>query len=506
MSGIIIYLSISIFLPKAYGNQSTGLFHAGFSKLLTNLEREALEDGLLEEAVKGVLVMEDTEEGLVTEEIAVEPVEDTFVVISGQKLEDELIVGVLEEEPKNVEAENSEDELVKGGVKAEFDAKAYEEMLEGFAREFQTKVSIEHYNGTVIFEVGEYPSTASFASTAIGVSLGANYVLCTTVNESSVNQVQKILVEILPIVLSGILLVSMIGAYFCSRYIVKPIVGVSKIAQKLSALDFTLRCDVQRNDEIGLLSESLNSLADNLENTLEEVQNKNVRLEEQIRKDKLREEERNYLFTAISHELKTPLTLLSCNLDGMIYNIGKYSDRDKYLGASKKVVGSIDGLVREILTITKLESIDFSLQVEEINIGALISSVCMIYQPLAEEKQISYTFHISDGIWRKINPSLMKKVISNIIGNAVSYSPKEGKIAILLLANGVLQVENTGVIIDEKDLEEIFKPFYRVEKSRNRNTGGSGLGLYIVDRILSIHKIKYQMISKDERTCFLITF
>ncbi len=101
--------------------------------------------------------------------------------------------------------------------------------------------------------------------------------------------------------------------------------------------------------------------------------------------------------------------------------------------------------------------------------------------------------------------ALLQKAVSNIIGNAVTHSPAQAEISVKLTGN-TLEVRNSGVSIDSADLEKIFEPFYRVDHSHNRDTGGSGLGLYIVKTILERHGFSFHMDSTAYAVCFTITF
>ena len=96
-----------------------------------------------------------------------------------------------------------------------------------------------------------------------------------------------------------------------------------------------------------------------------------------------------------------------------------------------------------------------------------------------------------------------KKVISNLLSNAIAYSPP-GAVVRVTLTKGMLSVENTGVWIPEHCLPELFTPFYRIEQSRNKNTGGSGLGLYIIKTILDLHKMPFSITNTEEGVCFTI--
>ncbi len=100
---------------------------------------------------------------------------------------------------------------------------------------------------------------------------------------------------------------------------------------------------------------------------------------------------------------------------------------------------------------------------------------------------------------------LLKKAFSNVIGNAAAYSPA-GATIIVSLRDGVFTVENTGVHIAQEDLKRIFTPFYRVDKSRNRNSGGSGLGLYITKAILEHHGIPHKLENTESGVRFTAVF
>ena len=103
------------------------------------------------------------------------------------------------------------------------------------------------------------------------------------------------------------------------------------------------------------------------------------------------------------------------------------------------------------------------------------------------------------------NGQLIEKVFSNVLSNAVTYSPM-GAAVTVSLQDGVFSVENTGVHIDEEDLAQLFTPFYRIDKSRNRNSGGSGLGLYIVKIILDHHEVSYSMENTENGVQFTAVF
>ena len=130
---------------------------------------------------------------------------------------------------------------------------------------------------------------------------------------------------------------------------------------------------------------------------------------------------------------------------------------------------------------------------------------------LIDEKNLELNYKVEKNLIIKVDKEKIIKVINNLINNAIKYSPHGEKIIIKAFKSKasktvVLEIENTGVTIEEKYLSEVFNPFFRVEKSRNRKTGGSGLGLYIVSQILKSHNLYYKMESKKNSVLFTIYF
>ena len=133
----------------------------------------------------------------------------------------------------------------------------------------------------------------------------------------------------------------------------------------MSSLELDTRCSVKSNDEIGILASSLNNLSKNLSLSLNELKDKNIILKKEIEKEREIDKMRRDFFNAVSHELKTPITIIKGQLEGMIYNVGVYINRDKYLNRSLEVTQSMEKLIKEILTISRMESNNFKLDLNE---------------------------------------------------------------------------------------------------------------------------------------------
>ena len=317
----------------------------------------------------------------------------------------------------------------------------------------------------------------------------------------AVAQSYDILLKLIPLIAVVILLISVMGAVVCSRYYSKPLVSISNVAKRMTTLDMTWKCEVNRQDEIGVLAASLNEMAQRLSDTMDSLKAANWQLKKDIEREREQEKQRVEFFTAVSHELKTPIAIIKGQLEGMIYQVGEYKDRDTYLRRCMKTTNDMETLVKEILSAARMGGSDFHLERTDLDISQMLRKVCQQFRGRMEDKQIELRMDIQPEYHYQGDRRLMEKVFTNVIGNAVAYSPV-GATVTVSLQNGIFFVENSGIHIAEEDLKQIFTQFYRVDKSRNRNSGGSGLGLYITKTILDHHGIQHGMANTEDGVRF----
>lgn len=230
-----------------------------------------------------------------------------------------------------------------------------------------------------------------------------------------------------------------------------------------------------------------------------------------INKEREEEKKRKEFIATISHELKTPITIISGQLEGMIYNVGKYKDRDMYLKKCYDSTQELKVLVDEMMEISKNELLEKNMKLEVINFTELLGELVNRQNYLIEEKSLKLIYKVEKKLNIRADREKIIKVLNNLINNAIKYSPPNEKIIVKSYKSRasktvVFEIENTGVTVEQKYLSEVFNPFFRVEKSRNRKTGGSGLGLYIVSQILKSQNIYYKMESKKNSVLFTIYF
>ena len=322
------------------------------------------------------------------------------------------------------------------------------------------------------------------------------------IDSSGMQNIRQSFWDRIPLITAIVLIASIIAAYLCYRILIKPIIYLSKVSKRLAKLDFTWRCNTRRKDELGVLAVSLESMSRNLQRTLDELKMKSEELEKDIVIIKNMERQRKSFFVAVSHELKTPITIMKAQSENMLYRIGDYANRDKYLQENLLVLDEMEKLVKEIILIAKLDASDIDQPFEQINLEQILVPCVKKILPVANEKKIEIQNNVED-VQICVTKRLFEKALSNVILNAVQYSPAGEKVIIKLEKN-CLQVINTGVHIE--NLEDIFQPLFRVEKSRNKSTGGTGLGLYIVKMILDLHHIYYKIENISEGVMFKMVF
>lgn len=310
--------------------------------------------------------------------------------------------------------------------------------------------------------------------------------------------------KMIPYVLAAILLISLLGGFFCSRIIVRPISEISSISKRMAKLDMTWNYDTKRTDEIGVLANSLNTMAFRLDETMRELENANKQLTEDMEQISKLSAQRRDFFAAASHELKTPVAILKGQIESMILGIGDYKNTEKYLPETLKAVERIEQLVKEILMVSKMEMNGFSTAKEHVSVSELLMEGIDQIAPLADEKEIEIVSAVAPDVVIEGNSALFEKALLNILSNAVRYSPQGENVYITLCPDLQFECKNTGVTISQEDIPLLFTPFYRMEKSHNKQTGGSGLGLYIVKTILELHNMAYEMESSDNSVCFHI--
>lgn len=295
------------------------------------------------------------------------------------------------------------------------------------------------------------------------------------------HEAKELTLDILPYSLIVCLISAAILSYIYARRITKPLIDIKSVTSRMKQLEEDAFFEIDSEDEIGEFKSQVNSVYDQLLQIISELQEKNEYMlnTEKQKVDFLR---------STSHELKTPLASLRIMLENMQLNIGKYADRDKYLAESINEVDRMTELMSEILNVSKLQEVNSPS--ETLDLEEVLNEVLAEYKVLIKAKSIKLFVEL-DGEEIYIAKSALKKVLSNLISNAVKYTEESGNIHIYT-DQDKLYIENTGKVLNENELKKVFEIFYRSEiKDKNFLQEGNGLGLYVVKNILDLYGFNY---------------
>ncbi len=335
------------------------------------------------------------------------------------------------------------------------------------------------------------------------------YTLTVAGSAQEVNLLKDTLGEIFFVLIFMVLTVAVLASGIYSHYVTRPVLRISDASKKMAELDFSWRCEENRTDELGILAHSLNEMSQKLYAAMTELKSANEKLQKDIERERALEQAQLDFFSAVSHELKTPITIIKGQTEGMILKVGDYQDRNKYLGRSLEIINTMEGMVQEILTISRMKSSKAGLKKETIQFSKMLKQEYAAFEDLIMKKRIDWNENIFPDLYIVGEKMLIQKAVNNLVSNAIVYSPEGSAIYLNAFSeNGVVQfcLENTGAHIPDSELSKVFDAFYRVEHSRNKRNGGSGLGLYIVKTILEKHQAEYSIENTKRGVLFIIRF
>lgn len=259
------------------------------------------------------------------------------------------------------------------------------------------------------------------------------------------------------------------------RYLREITRGISKIAEG----NLDEKIEIKGNDELSYIAKSLNDMTD--------------RIELLMNKERVAEKTKNELITNVAHDLRTPLTSIIGYME--LLSLDKRLDletRQKYIEVVFTKAKRLEKLIEDLFSFTKLNHGKIAMKLGNVDIVMLVNQLLEDFYPALSERDLEYEMNSTDqSIIIKADGNLLARLFENLISNAVKYGA-HGKIIRVNIRrekeNIVLVITNYGYVIPEKELENIFDKFYRVEQSRSEDTGGTGLGLAIVKNIVEMHQ------------------
>lgn len=301
------------------------------------------------------------------------------------------------------------------------------------------------------------------------------------------------------IVLWGILFM-ILFALIISRLITKPLLSINRAAKKMADLDFTEKLPIKSRDEIGVLSNSLNTMSEKLESTLYDLGDVNSKLKVELQKEKQLEEMRRHFIADSSHELKTPLGIISSYTERLQDKLLLETSDKAYMTNCTMIIldesRKMDKLIVDMNELSKLESHTYKINPTTFDLIELTSNVLHKFELLIETHELKLkTRFYEHPLLITADMRRIEQVLTNFIINAIRYSPEKGYILVCVdydeHGHIFFSIENNCEHFSQDDFEKLWDRFYRVDKSRSRKSGGSGLGLAIVKIILELHDFEY---------------
>ncbi|EFH83609.1 sensor histidine kinase [Ktedonobacter racemifer] len=269
-------------------------------------------------------------------------------------------------------------------------------------------------------------------------------------------------------------------AWFLQRSILTPLDAIGKASKQIEQGNLHFSLPSSSTLEMAEVVSAFNAMGQALRDAL-------------ARQEKL-EEERRFFISAVVHDLRTPLFSLRGYLEGVEKGVADTPEMvAQYLQICRGKAEDLEHLITDLFTYTRLEYLELLPQREEVDMGVLLQKTVEAMRPLAERAGIMVTITCegsSPSSLLAVDRRLLVRAIENLLENAIRYTPQRGSIAINWLRKPErfeFTIADTGPGIAPQDLPHVFKPLHRGETSRNRQTGGTGLGLTIAQQIFQAH-------------------
>ncbi|MBR4344814.1 MAG: GHKL domain-containing protein [Lachnospiraceae bacterium] len=318
-------------------------------------------------------------------------------------------------------------------------------------------------------------------------------------NYSNIEESAVISNKFLAISGGALVILCSILMYIFSYGITKPILDLSEISKEMCELKFETRYTGKRKDEIGELGKNINTLSSQLEKTISELKTANIELEKDIAKKTEVDSMRREFLSNVSHELKTPIALIQGYAEGLADNINDDEESRKfYCDVIVDEAQKMNKMVKKLLSLNELEFGNSGLELTRFDIVELVRSVASSIEVLAKNKEVSIVFNESEPIYVWADEYRVEEVITNYLSNALNHCSGSKIVDISFKQTDKkvrVSVFNSGEQIPDTEIEHIWDKFYKIDKARTREYGGSGIGLSIVKAIMEAHNEKFGVIN-----------
>ena len=441
-----------------------------------------------------------------------------FYEYSKEKQLEEVYTTINDYYNEESEEKNLSDELDKIAINNNFDIlirsnenvsvyssnkdfySAIGEMIVSILREEKNQLDVIEKNEK--FTISKYKDSKNGIDYIMLVaSLDNSYHLYIRMPVTAIDETVKISNEFLYIIAIFVIIIGGTVLSVVSQRFSEPIVELNQIAQKMANLDFSQKYkSAYANDEIDMLGNSINVLSEKLERTIKQLKNSNSELERDIEEKSQIDEMRKSFISDVSHELKTPIALIQGYSEGLIENVNSDEESRKfYAEVIQDEASKMDRLVKRLLELMKLEYGRMEFNNKEFNIIELENEILRKSKVMMEKENVKLEMDIKQDEYIQVyaDDFYIDQVLTNFITNAIKYSTeingeKVVKIENQIIGNKVrVKIFNTFEQFKEEEMSRIWNRFYKIDESRNRDKGGSGIGLALVKAIMNNYGNKY---------------
>ncbi|MGN0395335.1 MAG: histidine kinase dimerization/phospho-acceptor domain-containing protein [Coprococcus sp.] len=350
--------------------------------------------------------------------------------------------------------------------------------------------------------------------------LDNGFVIIIRTSVSRIDATIKTTVKFVFTVLAIVAIIGCVIMYFFSNIFARPIKKLTNVAERMSKLDFDAKVENPSNDEIGELAIYMNELSFRLKNTLNELQQANARLQTDIDEKIMIDEMRKEFLSHVSHELKTPIALIQGYAEGLMDNINDDEEnKDFYCEVIMDEAAKMNKLVKQLLDLNEIEFGNNRINPEVFDIDALIRNVIDSSAILIEQSKCNMLYEEQTPLYVYADEFMIEEVFTNYLTNALHYCTEGGKVRVwtavsrydktldipekgIITGNVRVFVYDEGPTIPVSELDKVFIKFYKVDKARTREYGGSGIGLSIVAASMQAHNKMYGVYNVEDGVVF----
>lgn len=304
-------------------------------------------------------------------------------------------------------------------------------------------------------------------------------------------------------------IVCLIGAYLYVHPLAQGILTLKNSVREIADGDYTGTVRLQRNDELGELSEGVYLMSRTIEKNLEDIKREKDNLSLAVNKLESVGKQQKQFIGNVTHEFKNPLTVIKAYTD----LIGMYPDDGNLLTEARENIEReaqrLSAMVEKVLELSSLEKYNFELHMTAVDIYDVLTEVC----EHAKGKIQKFGLHLHAGLIHQsvtADEESLNQIFVNLIDNAIKYNRPNGEIWVTSGAQEDrvwIVIRNTGIDIPPDEREKVFEPFYRVDQTRSSESGGTGLGLALVKDLIELQGASISVLDiQSEGTAFEIRF